>query len=28
LSTTKPVIKVNQKVAPAKIPKTAPKLRT
>jgi len=28
LSKTNPVIKVNQKVAPAKIPKTAPNLRT
>lgn len=28
LSNTKPVIKVNQKVAPAKIPKTAPRLNT
>jgi len=28
LSTTNPVIKVNQKVAPVKIPKTAPKLKT
>jgi len=28
LSKTKPVIRVNQKVAPAKIPKTAPNLKT